>query len=159
MRLGFAVLGAAAVVGAYTLVNTLVHRPAAPGASAAETRRSWMPGVIEDEGEAEAETRSFELIRYLNPDGSFGMVDDARRVPPGAKILSRERRTASVAKAAETAPEPGPAALATPGRTLSPAEQRVLQRVLETGVSPDASQLERMQGDVDALERERGEQP
>jgi len=146
MRLGLAVVSAAAVIGGYALVNTLSSRPAAPGGAtpAAETARSWAPGALE---EPAPETRTYELIRYLNPDGSLGMVDDPTRVPPGATILGRERKTTAAAKRAPAAPAPG--------HRLSPAEQRVMEKVLETGVFPDAAQLERMQGDLDALDRER----
>jgi hypothetical protein len=146
MRLGLAVVSVAAVIGGYALVNTLGSRPAAPAdaKTAAETGRSWAPRAID---EPDSETRTYELIRYLNPDGSLGMVDDPRRVPPGARILGRERKTAAAAKRAPAAPEPG--------HRLTPAEQRVMERVLETGVSPDAHQLEQMQGDLDALDRER----
>ena len=167
MRLGLAVLSAAVVIGGYTLVNTIQSRPAdsEPGAeTASETLRSWMPGAID---EPAVETRSFELIRFMNPDGSFGMVDDARRVPPGATILGRERKQVAAAKPApaerapeaEVAPEPeesvDPALPPGAGRRLSAAERRVMEAVLKSGVMPDASQLEQMQGDLDALEAER----
>ncbi len=161
MRLGLAVVSAAAVIGGYALVNTLSSRPAdsavgAPGAP--EAVRSWMPGAID---EPAAEPRSFELIRYMNKDGSFGMVDDPRRVPPGATILGRERKTAAAAKPAPAEPaseerlDSAPRPRAGAGRRLSAAEQRVMEKVLETGVFPDAEQLEQMQGDLDELDRER----
>ena len=44
--------------------------------------------------------------------------------------------------------EGGPAALAL-------LEQRLMEKVLETGVFPDAEQLEQMQGDQNELDRER----
>ena len=146
MRLGLAVVSAAAVIGGYALVNTLGSRPAAHerATPAAEMAHGWRPGAID---EPAAEARTYELIRYLNPDGSLGMVDDPTRVPPGATILGRERKTVTAAKPTAAAPRPD--------RRLSPAEQRVMERVLETGVFPDASQLEQMQGDLDALDRER----
>jgi hypothetical protein len=155
MRLGLAVLGAAAVVGGYVLVNHVASRPAPAGGGApsAEALPGWQPGPID---EAEAEIRSYELIRYLNPDGSFGMTDDPRRVPPGAKITSRERRTIARAKpAAEPEPTelaPGPAA---PRKPLSAAERRLMEKLLETGPFPDAAQLEEMQPELDEVERER----
>jgi hypothetical protein len=155
MRLGLAVLGAAAVIGGYVLVNNVVSRPAPAGGGgpAAEEEPSWLPGPIE---EPEAEIRSYELIRYVNPDGSFGMTDDPRRVPPGAKVTGRERRTVARAK-------PPPAVDATAAalppeavrRPPSGAEQRLMEKLLETGPFPDATQLEGMDGDLDELERER----
>lgn len=159
MRLGLAVFSAAVVFGGYTLVNTVSSRPATPGAAPAAEERGWLPGAIDDE--PAAETRTFELIRYLNPDGSFGMVDDPRRVPPGAKILGRERKTVAVAKPAPAEDVPAEQLGSRlplrdgAGRPLSAAEQRVMERLLETGVFPDAKQLEEMQGDLDELERER----
>jgi hypothetical protein len=112
MRLGLVVVGAAVVVGGYVLVNSIASRPApADGAApAAHEAPGWQPGSEEPE----AEIRSYELIRYVNADGSFGMTDDPRRVPAGAKITGRERRTVARAKppAAVDAldPEPPPAA-------------------------------------------------
>jgi hypothetical protein len=156
MRLGLAALGAAAVIGGFVLVNTLTSRPAPEreAAPAAEGERGWRPGPIE---EAEAEIRSYQLIRYVNSDGSFGMTDDPRRVPPGAKITSRERRTIARAKpAAEAGPEGVELPPAPERRRVSAAERRLIERLLETGPFPDANQLEEMQPDLDELERERG---
>jgi hypothetical protein len=157
MRLGLAVVSAAAVIGGYWLVNSIASRPAPGATPAAQEERGWLPGAIDEPvPEAEVEIRSYELIRYVNPDGSLGMVDDPRRVPPGATITGRERRTVERAKPpADTPPEaPGPPAART-DRRLSGAEQRLVEKVLETGVFPDAVQLEGMQDDLDALERER----
>jgi len=170
MRLGLAVFGAAVVFGGYALVNTIQTGPEGSGseASATDKLRSWMPGAIDDEP-GEVETRSYELIRYMNKDGSFGMVDDPTRVPPGATILGRERKTAAVAKQAPTGREREAAGALSegkslspdkPGRTLSPAEQRLMDSVMKGGPFPDAAQLEQMQKDLDELERERvGESP
>jgi hypothetical protein len=156
MRLGLAVLGAAAVIGGFVLVNTVTTRPAPEGEAeaAAAAQRGWRPGPIE---EADAEIRSYELIRYVNPDGSFGMTDDPRRVPPGAKITGRERRTVARAKAPEPveAEEPEAWPPAGPRRAPSAAERRLMEKLLETGPFPDADQLEEMQPDLDELERER----
>jgi hypothetical protein len=158
MRLGLAVVGAAAVIGGYFLVNAVASRPAPAdeAASAAQAEAGWRPGPIE---EAEAEIRSYELIRYVNADGSFGMTDDPRRVPPGAKITGRERRTVARAKpeaAAAEAPEGWPP-LPPAGERRAPsaAERRVMEKLLQTGPFPDAGQLDEMQGDLDELESER----
>lgn len=154
MRLGLAVLGAAAVIGGYVVVNNVASRPApADGdAPAAQEEPGWLPGRIE---EPEAEIRSYELIRYVNADGSFGMTDDPRRVPVGAKITGRERRTIARAKPpaavdAEDAEAP-PAAR----KPLSGAERRLMEKLLETGPFPDAAQLEKMQPELDEVEAER----
>jgi hypothetical protein len=175
MRLGLVVISAAAVVGGYMLVNTIQSDPADPSgqSSVEKTVRGWMPGAI-DEDEPATETRSYELIRYMNKDGSVGMVDHESRVPPGAKILGRERKTAVVPKSApakpaqfaskKSRPEPdadepqlSPEMRDAAGRPLTDAEKAVMKRVLETGVFPDAHQLEQMQGDLDAVGRERGQ--
>jgi hypothetical protein len=160
MRLGLAVISAAAVIGGYALVDSVASRPADASfgsAPAAGEEGGWMPRLID---EPEPETRSYELIRYMNEDGSFGMTDDPRRVPPGARILGRERKTVTVAKPVvepewderlDQASRPPPGA----GRKLSGAEQRLMEKLLETGPFPDAHQLEQMQGDLDELERER----
>jgi hypothetical protein len=96
-----------------------------------------------------AETRSYELIRYVNKDGSFGMVDDPTRVPRGATIIGRERKTVTAEKPAPpAAPEPDPMT-APPQRPLSAAEQRVVEAALEAGLLPDAAQH------LDEVERER----
>jgi hypothetical protein len=155
MRLGVAVLAAAAVMGGYALVNHVASRPAMPGEEAAE-ERGWLPGVIEDEPAPEG--RRYELIRYVNKDGSFGMVDDPTRVPKGATIVGRERKTVAAPKpsAAEPAPSGAPMERAPDGdHRLSEAEQNLLEKVLETGVFPDANQLDGMQGELDAVEQER----
>jgi hypothetical protein len=154
MRLGLAVLGAAAVIGGYALVNSVSGRPAAPAPGSDPGGRSWSPSVLDEPAPA---ARTYELIRYVNPDGSFGMVDDPTRVPRGATIIGRERKTAAAAEPAEgpdsdeaadvpAEPAPGP---------LSAAERRVMEAVLETGLFPDGAQLERMEDDLDEVERER----
>jgi hypothetical protein len=155
MRLGLAVAGAAAVIGGWALVNAVASRPVPAGAPApaAGAERDWRPGPIE---EADAEIRSYELIRYVDADGSFGMTDDPRRVPPGAKITGRERRTIARAKPPPLLEPEAPELPPAPGRRpLSGAEQRLMEKLLETGPFPDAHQLEEMQPDLDALEQER----
>src|SRR5262245_36453604 len=156
MRLGLAFVGAALVLGAVALVNTLDGRPAAEEEAAtpiAETVRGWIPDALEPA----PEPRSYELIQFLKPDGSFGMVDDPKRVPPGAKILSRTRKTEAAPKKAEPAPDERVAGgrRARPGRGLTVAEQALLDAVLESGVHPDAHQLEQMEDELEAAERER----
>jgi hypothetical protein len=171
MRLGLAVLGAAAVIGGYALVNSIQGRPAQSGDDgehAASSGSSWLPGAIEDE--PEAETRSYELIRYLNKDGSFGMVDDPTRVPPGATIVRRERKTVAVRK---PAPAAGPADAApdaaleeeermirmveereASSQRLAAIQRRVMETVLGSGLFGDAAEVGKVQKDLDAMKRE-----
>ena len=156
MRLGLAFVGAALVLGAYTLVNTIKSRPTAPeegAAPIAETVRAFLPDALEPG----PEPRSYELIQFLKPDGSVGMVDDPKRVPPGAKILSRTRKTEAVPKRKDPAAEERLAGgrRTRPGRGLTVAEQALLDAVLESGVHPDAHELEQMEDELDAVERER----
>jgi hypothetical protein len=134
MRLGLAVACAAAVVGGYLLVNAVASRPtpADEAAPAAQAGSGWRPGPI---GEADAEIRSYELIRYVNPDGSLGMTDDPRRVPPGAKITGRERRIVAQAK--------------------PPAEEEPADPHLPPAHRPRSSEAEQL----DELERERRAAP
>jgi hypothetical protein len=169
MRLGLAVFSAAAVIGGYALVNTIGSRPAEPadsGALAAEAGGGWLPGSID---EPVAETRSYELIRYVNKDGSFGMVDDPTRVPPGATIVGRERKTVAAKK-------PEPAAGAEPAgdaeleeeerfmrmveerqassQRLAQIQRRVMETVLGSGVFGDPAEVGKVQNDLDAMQRE-----
>ena len=169
MRLGLVVFSAAAVLGGYALVNSISSRPAEPGdggALAAEAERSWLPGSID---EPAAETRSYELIRYLNQDGSFGMVDDPTRVPPGATIIGRERKTVAVAK-------PAPARGTDPtgdgeleeeerlermveerqasSQRLATIQRRVMETVLSSGLFGDTGRVEKVQKDLDEMQRE-----
>jgi hypothetical protein len=169
MRLGLAVFSAAAVIGGYALVNTIGSRPAEPadgGALAAEADGGWLPGSID---EPVAETRSYELIRYVNKDGSFGMVDDPTRVPPGATIVGRERKTVAVKK---PAPAPGadPAGDAdleeeervmrmveerqASSQRLAQIQRRVMETVLGSGVFGDRAEVGKVQKDLDAMQRE-----
>lgn len=114
MRLRLAVLSAAAVVGGYALVSSVQGRFSGPGDGSEPSGRSWSPSVLEEPAPA---TRTYELIRYVNPDGSLGMVDDPTRVPRGATIVGRERRTMTVATPA--APEAaGPESAPPPERTM-----------------------------------------
>jgi hypothetical protein len=167
MRLGLAVFAAAAVLGGYALVNTLGSRPAPPegAAPAAEAERDWLPSAID---EPAPEARSYELIRYMNKDGSFGMVDDPTRVPPGATILGRERKTVAVTKPATPAAEPS-ADPATEeeerlermlmqrqeaSRRLATAQRRITDAVLGSGLFPGSETLEQVQGDLDTMQQE-----
>jgi len=169
MRLGLAVFSAAAVIGGYALVNAISSRPAEPtdaGALAAEAERGWLPGSID---EPAAETRSYELIRYVNKDGSFGMVDDPTRVPPGATIVGRERKTVAVRKPAPApgAEPTGDAELEEEERFARMAEQRqassqrlaaiqrrVMETVLGSGLFGDPAEVGKVQKDLDAMQRE-----
>jgi hypothetical protein len=169
MRLGLAVFSAAAVIGGYALVNTIGSRPAEPadgGALAAEADGGWLPGSID---EPVAETRSYELIRYVNKDGSFGMVDDPTRVPPGATIVGRERKTVAVKKPvpAAGAELAGDAELEEEERfvrmveerqassqRLAQIQRRVMETVLGSGVFGDPAEVGKVQNDLDAMQRE-----
>ena len=169
MRLGLAVLSAAVVIGGYALVDTVSSRPAEPadgGALGAEAERGWLPGSID---EPAAETRSYELIRYVNKDGSFGMVDDPTRVPPGATIVGRERKTVSVRKPppAPGADSGGDAGLEEEERftrmveerqassqRLAQIQRRVMETVLGSGLFGDPAEVGKVQNDLDAMQRE-----
>jgi hypothetical protein len=169
MRLGLAVFSAAVVIGGYALVNSISSRPAEPGdggALTAEAERGWLPGSID---EPEAETRSYELIRYVNKDGSFGMVDDPTRVPPGATIVGRERKTVAVKK---PVPAPGADPAADPeleeeerfmrmveerrasSQRLAAIQRRVMETVLGSGLFGDPAEAGKVQKDLDAMQRE-----
>ena len=169
MRLGLAVFSAAAVIGGYALVNSIVSRPAEPGdggALAAESERGWLPGSID---EPAGETRSYELIRYLNKDGSFGMVDDPTRVPAGATIVGRERKTVAVRKPAparDADPAPDPALeeeerlmrsveeRQASSQRLAQIQRRVMETVLGSGLFGDTGEVGKVQKDLDAMKRE-----
>ncbi|MEB2344567.1 MAG: hypothetical protein OZ948_07505 [Deltaproteobacteria bacterium] len=68
-----------------------------------------------------AAARAGELIRYRTPDGSIGFVDDERRLPAGAEVLSRTpleppapRPAAAASIAPAAPPEEAPPATAPP---------------------------------------------
>ena len=169
MRLGLVAFSAAAVLGGYALVNSISSRPAEPGdggALAAEAERGWLPGSID---EPAGETRSYELIRYLNKDGSFGMVDDPTRVPPGATIIGRERKTVAVRKPApahDADPAADPALeeeerlvrmveeREASSQRLAQIQRRVMETVLGSGLFGDAAEVGKVQKDLDAMKRE-----
>ncbi len=169
MRLGLVVFSAAVVIGGYALVNSVESRPAETGdgsAPAAQAERSRLPDSI---GEPVPELRTYELIRYVNKDGSFGMVDDPTRVPPGAAILGRERKTVTVAR-------PGASDDVDPAfaeemeeeerlvrmveqrqesmKRLASIQRRVAETVLGSGLFGADSKLGKVQKDLDEMQRE-----
>jgi hypothetical protein len=166
MRLGLVVLSAAAVTGGTLLVNTISSRPAfgpAERPPAAEAERDLRPG---SSAAPPPETRRYELIRYVTKDGSFGMVDDPTRVPPGATIVGRERKTVVTEKPA--APEP----FLEPeleeeerlermleqrhqaGQRLAAAQRRIAESVLGSGLFPRSETLGKLQGELDTMQQE-----
>ncbi|HEY8494588.1 MAG TPA: hypothetical protein VIN04_11890 [Myxococcota bacterium] len=54
-----------------------------------------------------------EVIRYRNPDGSIGFVDDEKRLPPGVEVLSRTPLD-------PPAPPPEPPPAAQPAADVAP---------------------------------------
>ncbi len=166
MRLGLVVVSAAAVVGGYLLVNTVSSRPATAPVEptpVAESKRELRPG---SSSTPPPETRRYELIRYITKDGSFGMVDDPTRVPPGATIVGRERKTVVAEQPAASEPSFSPEfeeeerlermleQRRQAGQRLAAAQRRIAETVLGSGLFPGSETLGKVQGELDTMQRE-----